>query len=209
MPSIRRKKLESLLFGVSQSTFVSLTTVTQPDMLKRGNPFAEVARKVTIVVGVIAWQYGRTVNRQRERESRPTDFQAMPRQWGQRIKNTPLVSHVVGEEGETRIYLEVKIESRTAHYFDRETNQRIPEDQLQPFLRPDSPTRQNLDREVTLRDYRLDHIAELTLNGTRYTIAPAVSELRKYFPPQSTAGAAKPKRPRRSVQSRKPVPGAT
>jgi len=189
--SISQSQFESLLFATHSCQFISLTAVTDPAMRKRQNPYLG-ARKVSLVVGAINWQYSRTVNRQRGREQKLMDFKALERTWGTRIKQTPLVSHVCGPDGETRLYLEVKIERRSTFYFDRNTHQRIDEAAIEPFLtKPDEQPRQGLDREIVLRDFALKNIAELSMAGEQYTIAPAASELQLYFP------APKPSPPKR------------
>lgn len=193
MKSITQSELEALLFATKETQFVSFVSVTDPDMRKRDNPHPD-ARKVSIVVGCINWTYSRTVNRQRGREQKVMDFRALERKWGTRVKGCPLVSHVVADQGETRLYLEVKVERRNFLYFEPETAKRIDAKLLEPFLKePDPNPRQDLEREIVLRDYRLLNIAELTLGGEQYRIAPAAAELLTYIP----APKPKAKRPYR------------
>ena len=183
MQTIGPDELERLLLATSRCQFVSLSTVTDPDMRKTGNRFFGVVRKVTIARGVICFTYSRVVNSQRKREGRIADFKAFRRRWGHRIRGTPLVSHVP-EGDQQQLYLELKIETRSAHYFSRKTGKRIDAAKLAPFLKkPQHATRQGIDKEVILRDYTLSNIAELTLGGVRYVMDPSVTELRRYFPP--------------------------
>lgn len=211
MISISQSELESLLYRTPDCQFISLTAVTDPKMRKRHNPYPD-ARKVSLVVGVINWQYARTVNRQRGREQKRMDFQAVERAWGTRVKHTPLVSHVVGDAGETRLYLEIKIERRSTFYFDRHTHQRLDDAVLAPFLiEPGSQPRQDLEREIVLRDFALAHIAELAMRGEQYTIAPAASELQLYFPapkpsPRTRGRRRQPSTARRSARGAKVTP---
>ncbi|GAB5444348.1 MAG: hypothetical protein Fues2KO_46970 [Fuerstiella sp.] len=188
--AITQRKLEQMLMATNRCQFISLASITDPDMRKRNNPYHGSVRKVTFARGVINWQYERTVRRQQVREGQAesladADFKAHARQWGSRIKHTPLVSHTAGADGEQRLYLELKREAFTPHYFDRNTGQRLTDIQLaelDKFLREERPGRQPVAKPVVLRDYRLDRIAELTMSGTRYTIAPAATELQTYFP---------------------------
>jgi hypothetical protein len=215
--STTQLQLERILMATNRCQFVSLTAVTDPDMNKRNNPFAGFARKVSFATGVICWQYSSAVNRQRARESTGNQpvakFVSMPRTWGSRIKGTPLVSYQT--ENEVRLYLELKRQAVQFHYFDRHTHHRIDLAELTPFLtkRETESNRQEVDQQVVLRDYRLINIAELTLAGIRYTIAPAAAELQAYFP---KAKAARPQtsrraRPRTSTNGRhsKPAKGAS
>ena len=197
LKSIGQKALERLLFAVSRSRMVSFASVTDPDMTKTDNPFFGTVRKVTFGIGVICWNYGRTVNRQRVREGKRDDFKSKHRSWGLRVKGTPLVSHIDSDH-KARLYLEIKIQSRHSHYIDTTTGKPLTPRRLKvlaKFLTPIAPTRQQLDKTICLRDYRLDHIAELSLDGTRYTIAPAARELQLYFPSKAdTVSTAKPRK---------------
>jgi hypothetical protein len=206
--SITQSELEALFFATDKTQFVSFVSVTDPSMRKRENPYSK-ARKVSLVVGVVNWTYSKTVNRQRGREQKVMNFRALERKWGTRVKGTPLVSHVVADQGETRLYLEVKVERRTFLYFDSETRERIDEAAIEPFLKdPDPNPRQDLDREIVLRDYRLISIAELTLGGEQYRIAPAADELLTYIPapkPEAARSGWSPDRAKkRTYQRRKP-----
>lgn len=211
MKSITQSELESLFFATDKAQFVSFVSVTDPSMRKRDNPYS-TARKVSLVNGTINWIYSRTVNRQRGREQKVMDFRALERKWGSRVKGTPLVSHVVADQGETRLYLEVKVERRTFLYFDPETHQRIDESLIEPFLKePDPNPRQDLEREIVLRDYRLTSIAELTIGGEQYRIAPAAEELLTYIPapkPKAKRSGRSPDRAKRTYRRRTPSPSS-
>lgn len=214
MKSISQSELEALFLRTDKTQFVSFVSVTDPAMRKRENPHPK-ARKVSMVVGVVNWTYSKTVNRQREREQKVMDFRALERKWGQRMKGTPLVSHVTAGEGETRLYLEVKIERRSFLYFDSETHKRIDEAVIAPFLQePSDNPRQDLQREIVLRDYRLTSIAELTMAGEQYRIAPASAELQTYIKPpkpyraKATKAAAKTPKRRTPSPVKRPQRGA-
>jgi hypothetical protein len=194
MQSITQSQLAALLYATSKTQLVSLVSVTEPAMRKRGNPYA-TARKVSLITGVVNFSYSRAVNRQRAREYAgrgpsqrpPQRFRALRRSWGKRIQNTPLVSLEVETEEDTELelYLEVKCERRHFLFFDPKTRKRIQDEVISPFLRKhERNPRQGLEREVVLRDYRLDHIAELTIAGSQYRISPASTELLRYLPPK-------------------------
>lgn len=160
--------LERLLV-FPQCHFVGLLAVHEPEMKKRNNPFRGQVLKISRVNGAINWRYARAVNRQRVREDKPADFAASPRTWGNRINGCPLVVHMMDGP---QFYLEVKRERVERWYFDRNTLQPIPETELMPYLPRRAKSRQKLDREVVLRDYRLDHIAEMTINGQTLRVDP-------------------------------------
>lgn len=166
-------QLETRLFAVRGSRFIGLTALTVPRMRKTDNPWFGRVTKVSRVGGSIgfAWKY--VVNRQRKREGKPQDFRPTRRQWGERIKGTPLVSHVT-PGGETRIYLEVKPQTRAEDFHETTTGTLIDRDELTPFL-----NRSELRHNVDIRDFRIDNIAELRIDGDTLRISPAIVDLRR------------------------------
>ncbi len=187
MKTITVDELKELLKKTSRTQFVSLTTITTPNMRKTGNPFPK-ARKLSLCVGAINWRYSRSVNKQRVREDKTPDFTALQRQWGRKLKRNPLVSLRKKKQGMS-YYLDLKLERRTELFFDSETKQKITKDQLLPWLvKPRPQWRQNLFKEVILRDFSLSNIAEISVNGEQYRIAPAIDEVQLYIPAPRAAG---------------------
>jgi hypothetical protein len=182
MVKISQRKLESLLFGIANCQFVGLTALTVPDMTKRGNQYFGKTVKISRVNGPINWRYSSAVNAQLKREGKADAFKAFPRVWGQRINGCPLVCHIPEDDDGPRFYLELKLERRDVGYFSTDTHERIPQNVIAPFLKSDSDSRQGTDREVLLRDYRLDHIAELRVSGEEYSIVPLWYEYQIYLP---------------------------
>lgn len=141
------------------------------------NPYRGKVHKVAHVNGVINWRYANAVNNQRMREGQPTDdegnvehFEALPRKWGQRISRddgtiTPLVEH------KGRHYLELKVERSLGHeYRDGEGNV-YDDETINPWLRKRSKSaRQMTDKEIILRDYALDSINEIRMDGEVYQV---------------------------------------
>ena len=161
---------------------IGMTAVTTPDMRTRNNPFAGRVVKISRVNGWINWRYAKAVNRQRVRENRPADFRALQRPWGTRLKETPLV-----ELGD-RLYLDVKVQQRHVVFRDLITGQLIPTALLKPYLRPPAKNpRQHLRREIILRDYRLDRVAELRINGEVWRPRKAWNRLQKLLRLESAA----------------------
>ncbi len=156
---------------------VTIETRTVPTMRKTGNPYAGNVVKLSRVNGMVGWHYAASVNAQRVREGGSADFDAVPRKWGERVASTPFVVH------NGRVYLELKVERSLGHEYQTVAGQPVPVDALAPFLpaqRPDNG-RQGVEREVVLRDYAIDSIAAVTLNGQRHVVgdnvtpAPAVA----------------------------------
>ena len=188
-------ELEKLLRLVKSARMVSLVALTDPAMRKTDNPHFGRIRKISRVGGVINFLYEHSVNRQRLRENQPTDssgnverFGAFPRRWGQRVKGTPLVEHVPEGVGCVRCYLEIKVQRRESKYVDRESMAPVQYEEIRQWLKYDERNiaegvRQQVDRPVVLRDFRLDHIASIKgIDGGGETIdvRPTIYELKRY-----------------------------
>jgi hypothetical protein len=142
---------------------VSITARTVPAMRKEDNPFFGRVVKDAHVNGMIRWDYQTAVNRQRVREDRTPDFEEMPRQWGERVRGTPLVEH------NGLHYLEVKVQkAHSTYHLDDGTE--VPYEDVRPFLKPPGRHRQGVDDPVILRDYRLDHITSIIWHGRQQEV---------------------------------------
>ena len=145
---------------------VTVETRTVPTMRKTGNPFAGNVVKLSRVNGFVNWTYATSVNNQRDREGRDTNFEALPRQWGTRVASTPFVLH------NGRVYVELKVERSLGHGYQTLSGQPIPVESLIDFLpakREDSG-RQEVERAVVLRDYAIDSLTAVTFAGERHVI---------------------------------------
>ncbi len=155
---------------------ITLKTATEPDSMfnKRDNPFWDKAKqewkclRIAVTNGMINFNYQNAVNRQRDRENLPTTFVAKARQWGVHIKGTPLVEHT-NKEGEFKTYLEVKVEKTLSwKLIHKDTSNDFTAADLaiiHGFDKPFSPSRQGVQDEVILRDFDLDNIIGLTIDG--------------------------------------------
>jgi len=172
---ITNAELEAKLRDLQGATIVSLIAQTVPDMYKTANPYWGKVHKLSRVKGLIGVRYENSVNRQREREWSPEaetghvqHFEAKPRAWGKHIAGTPLIAH------NGKLYLEVKVETvLQTQYRHVETGKELFD--VGPFLRKRSKSsgRQQVERAVVLRDYKLESIVELRLQGEIYSIVPA------------------------------------
>lgn len=180
--SLTLPQLRARLNRVSESMPIGMTAVTTPEMRKKNNPFFGHVAKITRVNGWINWRYAKSVNRQRTREHKPADFRALVRSWGTRVKQTPLIQH-----GEL-YYLDVKIQQRHVIYLDLRTRTEIPWPQIKPFVRPPQKNlRQNLERDVILRDYHVENIAELRIAGEVWRVRKCWNRLQKLRQPEAAA----------------------
>ena len=169
MKAITQAELVLLLETVKGATFATLVTETDPKLKKTGNPFGEV-RKVSRVNVTLGFQYENAVNRQREREGSEPDFEAAPRQWGRKI--SPMFVEHKGE-----LYLETKVERSIETKYLDSLDREIPAEALKPFLPSRSESsRQETEKEIIVRDYKLASIASLTVRGESYIVIRSARE---------------------------------
>lgn len=163
MQTLTLAEFRDTLMNLRGAKPVSLVSVTVPK-LRAGNPFGPL-RKRSYTNGMINWSYQNAVNKQRDREEIAEPFIAEPRKWGERIIRadgtlTPLVQH------KGKYYIEMKIEKSLDHtYQDSEGN--TIENKLVDVWLPEKKDggRQEVERPVILRDYSLENIEQLTVNG--------------------------------------------
>ena len=166
--------LRNLFRGVG-ARFVAIDAVTDPKLLKKDrvtgqpNPYVGLVKQ-SRVFGLVNWVYTQSVNNQREREGSAPDFVAEPRQWGQRIAGESFVEH------KGQIYLEMKVQRSLGYRYVMPDGAEIAKEAVEPYLPKKSDgARQELERPVILRDYRVDSIRSVRYNGRRYRVAvPAV-----------------------------------
>ena len=170
VPALTRQQLADKLKNLKGATFVTLVTRTVPKMRLAGNPFRDRVFKISRVNGTINFVYGNSVNRQREREGKVSDFQPEPRKWGTRIAGTPLVEH------KDNFYLEMKVEKALGHSFlwsNSNTMSADDEAHLVSYLFESyQPKTQQTDKAIILRDYALNSIVSITIDGTQFVIVP-------------------------------------
>lgn len=161
MAAITLESFRAAMLVLKGSLIVTLETETVPAMNKTDNPYVGTVKR-SAVNGVINWGYELAVNRQRLREGMEADFSAYPRKWGQRIKGTPLVEH------RGQYYLEVKVQKANCTYYIGTTE--VSHADIAPWLRPASPHRQGVSKEIILRDYSLENIKAVVYAGETYQI---------------------------------------
>ena len=167
--------LEDVIAGLKGATFVTIESATDPRMVKKHRETGEInpylgAVKVSRVNGIVNWIYSNSVNNQRTREGVVNDFVAEPRKWGERRllasgNISPFVDH------KTNVYLELKVERSLGYHYEMPDGTIVPSQNIQPYLPVKKAGRQGVDKEVILRDYRLDSITSITVNSERYEMA--------------------------------------
>lgn len=162
----------------SNPTIATLTTCTIPAMVKKDretkqpNPFIGRVLKRSKVNGIVGgWNYASAVNRQRLREANPQtvaeveavpDFEALPRSWGTRVPNSGLVQHG------NKYYVELKVERslETTYLIDGQPATDKQLEELKKFLpKKSESTRQGVEKQIILRDYALESVVGVKMNG--------------------------------------------
>lgn len=159
-----------------QAQDVVIVSKTEPEMRKTGNPYIGKVFKISTFSGKINWHYQAEVNKQRQREGgfqvvngvpvvqTPEKFEALPRKWGTRLKDSPFVEH------KGVFYLEMKVEQTLAHEYRDINNKPFDVEKIKPFMPSKSDSsRQEVKNEIILRDYRLDRVIALTFTDSGKT----------------------------------------
>lgn len=141
-------------------------------------PVAEGSRKqvctlykLASINGFVNMDYQRAVNKRREQEGRPADFEAAEHAWAfhrcdkrspRHVANCPpcIMDHKDG--GHTYIQLFGR-SSKMSRYVEQGTGQVVDPALVTPFLSKSKSSRQGLDNELFVNTYRLDHVVELHL----------------------------------------------
>jgi hypothetical protein len=163
---IRLQKLLAHQAG-NKTTIVTFAAKTIPPMRKTNNYLGRVY-KIARVNGIIGiWVYMNSVNLQRLREGKEGGFEPWDRTWGARIPGSPFVRH------KNKLYLETKVQkASSAIYLDGKLASKKQLVHIEKFLqiKEGESKRQKVDKEIVLRDYDLNNITHLQLDGEVYEI---------------------------------------
>lgn len=164
------REFRELLGFIRGAKIVTLVTLTRPRM-KKGGPVDLF--KISRVNGIIHCDYSNVVNNQREREGTVPDFEALPRSWGTRLRNSPFVSHVT-KDGDHKLYLEVKVQKVISTEYKVNCTTVSYED-IKKYLYENrsNGSRQQLEKEIVWRDYDVNHIISIDIDGAGYILKKA------------------------------------
>lgn len=172
MKAITPNELQEMLSTTKGATIVSILARTPVKLRKKSRvnsdpcPFESI-HKISRVNGILNHNYEKSVNRQREREGKETDFQAVQHQWAEHVPGTPFVRNRRG--GDT-LYLVIKVERAfDTVYVDQDDRIRTKQE-IAEFEYSKGSSRQNLDQEVIYRNYKLDNIHALIMKGETFVV---------------------------------------
>ena len=164
MKTITQRQLINKLFEIDRPIPIAFTALTTPKV-KAGCPYD--VRKLCRVQAFIAFNYEKSVNRQAAREGKPENFQVSERKWGERL-GPVLVKH--GD----KFYISAKVERKSAPLYFAVIKGRLRtllKSQITPFLVPEpESTAQGLDKPVVFRNYSLENIKQISMNGNVWKI---------------------------------------
>jgi hypothetical protein len=160
--------LTNVLKGLKGTTIITIDACVEPTMRKTNNPFIGRVKKVSRVNGMVGWNYQNSVNNQREREGNEEEFVAHPRKWGERVQGTPFVTH------KGQVYLELKVQNvqGTTYFLDNRPATDAEIEAIQAFMPKRAGSgRQQVDKAVILRDYKMSSIKAFRAFGQEHILA--------------------------------------
>ena len=168
MTTITLTELLSLLACTRGARFATITAVTDARLLKTGNPFGQVNKRSRFNA-VINHRYENSVNNQRAREGNEAEFTAKPRKWGTRFPGTPFVTH------KGRAYLDCGIQRSLSCEYITDKGRTLTPDDVKPFQsdKGSNAEHQGVEKEIILRDYGVDTIESIAIDGEVYRVDPA------------------------------------
>lgn len=146
---------------------VSVDAVTEPDMRKTGNPYYGRVMKHCTMNGLIGFDYENAVNNQAKREGLDAEREAHPRKWGELTPDRLFVTH----KGAYYLQMKVQTASDPVYFMD---GKEIAVDILKPFMpvKKASSTQAGLEKEIIVRDVKLENVKGMRFNGADYEILP-------------------------------------
>ncbi len=173
MKTISQTQLRDILAAKRGASFVTISALTDARARKTGNPFLAIL-KLSKVNGTINANYENSVNRQLAREGKEQlTFTAKPRAWGQRIEGTPLVEH------KGKYYLSILPRHARKPFFFGKTAEgflkQVAKSAIESFLPPvrSSAEAQGVDKEVVTRDFSLESIGAIAIDGEQFRVRSA------------------------------------
>lgn len=163
---INQKKLKNKIATIKGNSFVGLTTITEAAQVK--NPYGKIQKLSRHLVNV-GFSYENAVNNQAKRENVHVKFKPHARVWGEH-ETQSLITH------KNSYYLEAKPEKSLGYkyfYYDSTGKVRLlTKEQVAPFLKQSKkPSTQDfLEKEIRVRDYKLESIRKINVNGEKLTV---------------------------------------
>jgi len=151
--------------GMDCKVLVKMNKTAKRDGVKFENPYFGKVYKCYSVSTISNANYERAVNRQREREGKETDFEALPRVWGERVGKSPVIQH----KGQFYFAIHVKTLTTDVTYEDVNGNA-VEKESIVQFLPKKSSSRQGVENEIIVRTYKIESILQMRMKGGTYIV---------------------------------------
>lgn len=170
MKTISLPQLQVLLARIKGAKPLTISAFVDARPKKTGNPFAAI-RKLSKVNGMTGANYEASVNRQQDREmgELAPGFEAKERKWGDRVSPA-----LVEKDGKWYLAIQPRSTAKPL-YFTQKTGEPFKHTaketiaHLLPAQR-DNGAAQGVEQAVIYRNYSLENIAAVTIDGESYRI---------------------------------------
>jgi hypothetical protein len=168
---IDRETARDTLNKVRGHTFITVVTVTEPDMRKTDNPFYGRVKKVLKMRGSVCFNYNNSVGNQRDREGLEREAWSKGTGWSRPITRpdgtlTPFCEHK--EKGGLYLWFKQDATLSSDLYLDGE---KIESEKLAPWLTVKKPnTNQGVDKPVEPRAVTWENVQAVSVNGETLAI---------------------------------------
>lgn len=156
------------LMQVKGAIPATIIATTKENMNKTNNPYHDRVTKRQQSNVIINFSYEKAVNKRLEKEGKEADFVPHQRKWGERLPNTPIVFH------NNTYYLEAgfltKNTPKVEYFLDGEPSDKAVFETYLKSKESSSASTQGLENEneVVLRDFKIDSVEEIRMNGKIY-----------------------------------------
>lgn len=165
-------ELKEILLNRKGATPIAFSAITDTKAKKTGNPYAAVL-KFSAVQAMTGINYENNVNNQLAREGKEADFVAQERTWGENVNGSLVVK---GDKS----YLVARVLRAKKPVFivkgrdgKLSTIAKAAIAHLLPAER--KAENQGTDKEVVYRNYSLENIRSISIDGKKYQLVPATT----------------------------------
>lgn len=161
---LTREQLVELLHKKKGATFITITTITIPKLLKTGNPLYKNVEKIARRNGITGANYTNCVKNQQVREGMEPTFEADPLPWGEH-DGPYLVKH------KGKFYLKYRASDHNLEEVFRRIDNReiISKDLVTPFY-PVKTSRQGVEKPVGWITPALESIRQIAIFGSTFEL---------------------------------------
>lgn len=161
---------QDIFKNVNGSSFIGIDTITIPVLTGgKSNPMQGLVKKIVTGSSVMVFQnknangYENMINKRLIQEGMEPTFVVGPRTWGDRIPNSPFITH------KDKLYLEViflKAGKVTYTLNDKPINKEY----IMGLKESSEANQEGLDNKVIIRTYAADSITKVRIDGQEFNL---------------------------------------